>query len=353
VTTERPAKLTHRVEAAAAAAVARQKYVAPVDVLAGLGWVSSRSVDRWRQGRIARLGVEVQIPAEKLRRAVATLESWARANGLQPLAVEYVSSTRERRPLVFVSAGDEATEARFRTHWMSPELSETRRAKLVERQSKPPDLVVVQPANEFVCAECGQPGGSLLMMEDGAPLCLTCVDLDHLVFLPSGNAALTRRSKQASTLSAVVVQWNKRRKRYERRGTLVEEAALEAAEQQCLADADVRARQRERGRERREREDVRLHADLTTEILRLFPGCPADRAERIARHAAQRGSGRVGRSAAGRALDAEAVTFAVVASVRHEDTDYDQQLMSGVPRDVARERIRPTIDDVLEGWRSA
>src|ERR1700754_2042950 len=54
------------------------------------------------------------------------------------------------------------------------------------------------------------------------------------------------------------------------------------------------------------------------------------RADAIALHAAARGSGRVGRSAAGRALDRDAVCLAVVASVRHVDTDYDALLMSGV-----------------------
>ena len=36
----------------------------------------------------------------------------------------------------------------------------------------------------------------------------------------------------------------------------------------------------------------------------------------------------------------QALTLAVVASVRHQDTDYDSLLMSGVPRDIAR---RPSI----------
>ena len=65
-----------------------------------------------------------------------------------------------------------------------------------------------------------------------------------LVFLPSGEAALTRRAKKASGLSAVVVRWSRTRKRYERQGLLVEEAALEQAEQQCLADEDARTRRR-------------------------------------------------------------------------------------------------------------
>jgi hypothetical protein len=78
--------------------------------------------------------------------------------------------------------------------------------------------------------------------------------------------------------------------------------------------------------------------------------CPPERAEAIARHTALRGSGRVGRSAAGRALDSEALTLAVVASVRHQDTDYDDLLMSGVPRAEARDQIRPAIDRLLAAW---
>jgi hypothetical protein len=187
-------------------------------------------------------------------------------------------------------------------------------------------------------------------MDDKGPLCLACADLDHLVFLPSGDAALTRRAKKASRLSAVVVRWSRTRKRYERQGVLVEEPALELAEQQCLADEDARRRRRERDRVRRADEDVQLQARFAQEVRRLFPRCPAERAEAIARHAGLRGSGRVGRSAAGRSLDEKAITLAVVASVRHENTDYDDLLMSGVPRQDARDRIRPAIDRFLATW---
>ena len=38
-------------------------------------------------------------------------------------------------------------------------------------------------------------------------LCLTCADLDHLAFLPPGDAALTRRARKYSTLAAVVLKW--------------------------------------------------------------------------------------------------------------------------------------------------
>lgn len=44
--------------------------------------------------------------------------------------------------------------------------------------------------------------------------------MEHLVFLGAGDAALTRRAKAASGLSAVVVRFS-RGKRYERQGILV------------------------------------------------------------------------------------------------------------------------------------
>ena len=210
-------------------------------------------------------------------------------------------------------------------------------------------LVVIQPVRDWTCAECSGTG-DLLRMDDAGPLCLSCADLDHLVFLPSGDAALTRRAAKASNLSAVVVRWSRTRKRYERQGVLVDESALAAAERQCMSDADARAHRRERDKARRADADLEFQDRLAREILRLFPGCPAERAAAIAEHTGQRGSGRVGRSAAGRALDENAVTLAVVASVRHRDTRYDALLMAGVPRDLARERVRPAIDQLLAAW---
>ena len=88
--------------------------------------------------------------------------------------------------------------------------------------AKPPDLVVVMPVKDWVCARCAG-SGDLLTMDDAGPLCITCADLDHLVFLGAGDAALTRRAKQASVLSAVVVRWSRSRKRYERQGILVDD----------------------------------------------------------------------------------------------------------------------------------
>jgi hypothetical protein len=339
------------VESAAEAALRDSKSVSPVDVFCGIGWLPWSVADRWRQGRVDSLDQAMNVGPEKLAGALAMLRAWARAGGLVPSEVGYLAATRDRRPLRFTADGDQAVERACRTHWISPELSEAKRDRLTERQSRAPDLVVIEPLKEFTCTGCGGTG-PYLIMEDPGPLCLTCADLDHLVFLPAGNAALSRRAKSGSGLSAVVVRFSRTRKRYERQGILVEEAALEQAEEQCLADADVRQRRRVRDAERRADQDLEFQARLAREITRLYPGCPSARAEAIAGHAAARGSGRVGRSAAARALDAEAIRLAVVASVRHGDTGYDHLLMSGTPRDVARDQVRAKIDEVLNAWQA-
>src|SRR4029079_9515777 len=86
--------------------------------------------------------------------------------------------------------------------------------------------------------------------ENKGALCLAFGDLDDLVFLPTGDAALTRRARKHSVLSAVVLKFSRARGRYERQGLLVEESALNQAETECLADAEARARRAERQRER-------------------------------------------------------------------------------------------------------
>jgi hypothetical protein len=343
--------LERRVASVAEEALAAQKFVSPVDVLVGLGWLPPTLLDFWRNGRSDCVEGLGSVSAHNLAEVLASLGAWAEARGLTPGEVTYTSGSLERRPLRFTREGDLAIERLCRTHWSSPDLSAAARERITQRASRAPDLVVISPLKDWTCSTCGF-GDGFLVMDDPGPICLTCADMDHLVYLPAGDAALTRRAKKASGLSAVVIRFSRTRRRYERQGILVEGAALEQAERECLADEDARARRRERAAQRREREDDDLASRMAAEISRLFPGCPPERASAIARHTATRGSGRVGRTAAGRSLDVDAVTSAVVASVRHEDTSYDRLLMSGVAREDARDRVREKIDQILDAWRA-
>jgi hypothetical protein len=350
VTTSTTDRLEERVARTAHAALDERGFVTAIDVLVGLGWLAPRRVDEWRQGRIVHLEAAVEAGPGKVSTAMRLFHGWARRSGLKASDTAYVARTHGRETLRFSKDANSEIERAYRTHWVSPQLSESERARLAERRSRPPDLVVISPVKDWTCMSCAG-SGELLIMDGPGPLCMTCADLDHLVFLPAGSAALTRRAKAHSGLSAVVVRFSRGRRRYERQGILVEEEALARAERECLDDADARARRRERDEERRARDDLKLQARIATEIGALFPGCPADRAQAIARHAAARGSGRVGRTAAARALDRHAIELAVAASVRHEDTTYDELLMSGIDRAEARDRVRDDVMRILAAWR--
>ena len=215
------------------------------------------------------------------------------------------------------------------------------------------EIVVFWIVRDSTCAECGEElgKGRFLRMEAKRPLCLHCADLDHLVFLARGDAALTRRAKRYSTLRAVVVRFSRSRGRYERQGVLVEEPALERAEQECLSDAEARRLARERASERGEVRDAEYVAAFTRRVGELFPGCPIEEQRTIWEHACEKYSGRVGRSAAARELQASAIDLAVRAHVRHVHTQYDELLAHGLAREDARAQVAPSVADCLEAWR--
>jgi very-short-patch-repair endonuclease len=216
------------------------------------------------------------------------------------------------------------------------------------------DIVVFIVRRDTKCAECGEELGSgrWLRVENDKPLCMSCADLAHLEFLPSGNTALTRRATKHSPLRAIVVQWSRTRKRYERQGILVTAEAIQTAEAECVADDEQRALQRERAAARREVEDAEFIAQFAEAIRKEFPGCPSGEAAEIARHACKKHSGRVGRSAMAKELAAQAVHLALAAHVRHEHTYYDELLMKYGDRSTARDAVRDAVEEILARWRS-
>jgi hypothetical protein len=222
-------EITGRVRRVAEQTLAEKGYAAPIDVLEGLGWLAPVRVDEWRQGRLAVLERGVQANLSKISDGMADFRRWARERGLVPSPTEYVARTRDRRPLQFSLSGKPSIEGAYSTHWVSPRLSEAQRRQLAETTSRPHELVVINATRDWSCTKFSGTGGDLLIMEGAGPVCMKCAQMDHLVFLPSGDAGLTRRARKASTLSAVVVRWSRARKRYERQGLLVEQAALDAA----------------------------------------------------------------------------------------------------------------------------
>ena len=78
------------------------------------------------------------------------------------------------------------------------------------------DLVFFEILRDSKCTRCSKvlSKGEFLFLDGEQALCLSCADFDHLEYLPRGDAALTRRAKNYSGLSAVVVRFSRSRARY-------------------------------------------------------------------------------------------------------------------------------------------
>jgi len=352
-------KLRERVVQCAEAVLKKAGSVGPLELFQQMGFLQSSHVEAWRKGNehYPSLRLWIQVGHEKFQKTIQHFHEWAKERNLRPIEANYARrGPRAVEVLRVTEDGDPEWEAFYRTHYAPADLPQKKTARLAEKLSKPPDLVVFEKVSEEGnCSECGAElsKGAFLVMEKGHPLCLSCADMDELVYLPAGDAAMSRRARKHSALSAVVVRFNRSRKRYERQGLLVAEAALARAEDECAADAPARAAARAQAAVAREAEDRDFVQALTQAILVRFPGCPPEEAGEIARHTGRRSSGCVGRSAAGRALEPQAIDLAVTAHIRHVHTNYDKLLMGGTERLDARALVREKIESVREAWRKA
>ncbi len=137
--------LEDRVIRAAEGALARQEYVSAIDVLLGLGWLDASSLARWRQGRVESLEQVVQANLARVSEAMKLFREWASQNGLKASETRYVARSTQRGQLRFSVSGDAGIERLYRTHWVSPKLSERKRERLQEKASRPPELIVISP----------------------------------------------------------------------------------------------------------------------------------------------------------------------------------------------------------------
>ena len=212
--------LADRVAKAAEAALVARHFVSAIDILVGIGCLDFQAVECWRRGQTDCLEEVVRANLQRISEAMRLFRSWATARGLIASPTVYVDRTPRRQTLRFSRSGNPAIEVSYRTHWVSPELSEKKRERLAKKASHDPELNV-----DWICHRCGGTGG-MLMVETPGPACLRCVGLDDLAYLPAGDASLTRRAKAKSTRYAVVVRFSRTRRRYERQGLLVEPQAL-------------------------------------------------------------------------------------------------------------------------------
>jgi len=118
-------------------------------------------------------------------------------------------------------------------------------------------------------------------------------------------------------------------------------------------DAGERAKQRERRAARLPERDRELVLAMARRIREIFP-MPSGRGPGIAEHTAVRGSGRVGRTAAGRGLESRPLMLAVVAAVRPPGTpDTDALLASGLDRRSRSRTGRDRVEETSRGMERA
>jgi hypothetical protein len=139
--------LADRVAKAAEAALAARHFVSAIDILVGIGWLDAQAVEHWRRGQIDCLEELVRANLQRISEAMRLFRSWATARGLLASPTAYVGRTPQRQTLHFSRSGNPAIEVSYRTHWVSPELSEKKRERLAEKASHAPELVVLQPLN--------------------------------------------------------------------------------------------------------------------------------------------------------------------------------------------------------------
>lgn len=225
--------LEERIVSSANAALVNHKYVCPIDVLIGLSWLSQGQVQDWRKGRIQYLEHAVQANLNKITQAMKIFQSWAKKQGLKRSQTVYLARTAgPKRELRFSKCGQTDIERAYRTHYISPELSEKKREKLQDKLGKAPELVVYRILHPSQCSKCGieMPADSLLLLEDANPLCMECAGMEDLIYVPAGNSKLTHRVKKYSSRFYVVVKFSRARKRYERQGILSDKEAVDMAE---------------------------------------------------------------------------------------------------------------------------
>lgn len=187
--------------------------------------------------------------------------------------------------------------------------------------------------------------------ENSRGLCFKCSPFTEKEFLPSGDSAMTRRSKKHSRYCGVLLEWNSKRRRFERKGQCVEADAIIKARAECKADADKRKIINTKLAFKREMADKIYVADFAKAIKQRYPSIPKGRELAIAKHACEKYSGRVGRSASAKQFDGDMIDRAVEAHIRHHETSYDSEFGKGKAKRVIRSKIKPVVVKYLSDWR--
>jgi hypothetical protein len=126
LTPQNQKKLEERIRAAGEAALAKRKFVTPIDVLVGVGWLTGAQVEQWRRGQVPYLERVATANLPKLGTALRLFRRWAEGRGLKPSETIYRHRSQRLR---FTRFGERNVERAYSTHWISRELSTEKQAR--------------------------------------------------------------------------------------------------------------------------------------------------------------------------------------------------------------------------------
>ena len=131
----------------------------------------------------------------------------------------------------------------------------------------------------------------------------------------------------------------------------MEEDAILKAEKECFDDSEQRERKKQRATIKRQELDNHFVKQFVMKIRELFPNCPLGREQIISQHACLKYSGRIGRTKAAKDFSNEAITLAVIAHIRHIETNYDELVGKGYDRYDARNLVESEVNSILSQWK--
>ncbi len=228
-------QLTSKIISIASRILDENQYVSTVDILLGLGYLSPNILEDWYRGRLSYLENGLHVGSEKLGFAIQFFHEWANQQGLVTREKNYIQkASTQTNYLMFSESAREEIEKYYKTYYLSPLLPDKKQQRLIEKIEKAPEPVVYIVAKDSKCSNCQKDilRNNFLMTDNNKPFCMKCSPYKDHVYLPAGDALLTRRVKKYSKIYAVVVKFSSARKRYERQGLLITEKALHQAEEQ-------------------------------------------------------------------------------------------------------------------------
>jgi hypothetical protein len=123
--------IENRAISAAYQALKNHNYVSPIDVLLGMGILSSKNLEDWRFGKVPYLEKVVQSNLQKISAAMKAFRIWSEDQGLYPSETIYRKWGKDCKDnLCFSKSGDYKIEKAYRTHYVSSKLRQPKESNL-------------------------------------------------------------------------------------------------------------------------------------------------------------------------------------------------------------------------------